>query len=121
MLKRLIDLNGTQLIRDGMLVDGIELSETTGFMSHSDAITHKMYYAQKCELTPCVVLPYTNKHEPEFDGFYLCVIERDNECGTIGRLYRVTQYSFAKWLIGDNERVLTWATLPTIELYYDAD
>jgi len=48
---------------------------------------------------------------PEFDGDYLCMIERDNECGTTSKYQQVIQCSMNIWILKDKEKVIKWKKL----------
>jgi len=47
----------------------------------------------------------------EFDGDYLCMIQRRNECGTISEYQQVIECSINTWILKDNEKVLRWKKL----------
>ena len=48
---------------------------------------------------------------PELDGDYLCMIERDNECGTTSKYQQVIQCSMNIWILKDKEKVIKWKEL----------
>ena len=48
---------------------------------------------------------------PEFDGYYLCKIERQNECGTNSAYQQVCQCIMNFWVLKDMERVMGWRKL----------
>ena len=56
------------------------------------------------------------KEMPEFDGDYLCVVERSNECGTISRCQQVIQCSMNIWILKDSERVIKWKNISSYPL-----
>jgi len=51
------------------------------------------------------------KEMPEFDGDYLCKIERQNECGTNSAYQQVCQCIMNVWVLKDMERVMGWRKL----------
>ena len=53
---------------------------------------------------------------PKFDGDYLCVVERSNECGTISRCQQVCQCIMNVWVLKDSERVIKWKNISSYPL-----
>lgn len=50
---------------------------------------------------------------PEYDGDYLCLIQRNNECGTTSTYQRVRECKMNKFVQNDlREEVIAWQCLP---------
>jgi hypothetical protein len=51
-----------------------------------------------------------SKMTPEFDGNYLCYINKLQDCGNIWRYYKTVHLDQAKWVLEQGEQVIYWTS-----------
>jgi hypothetical protein len=54
------------------------------------------------------------EQDTEYDGDYLCVIEKQEVCGAICKYQRVVKNRKNKWVFNEGERITHWQPLPTL-------